>query len=139
METTLLYSLGGLFVSAFTSATILPGTSEAVLAALLYAHPDSWLWAWLLAGWGNTLGSLVTYGMGRVLPQRLNKIPPRAQTLLHRYGAWTLLLAWVPILGDALPLAAGCLRLPVWWCGAALAVGKFARYAVVVAGMLALA
>ena len=124
-----------LAVSAFTSATILPGTSDVALAALVYAQPQAWLAAFLVAGVFNGLGSVASYGMGRLLPQ---KQPPNAriQHWLQRYGVWALLLAWVPIVGDGLPIAAGWLRMPFWRCVLALVVGKFARYAVLVYGVL---
>ena len=57
---------------------------------------------------------------------------PRAQTAmawLRRYGCWSLLLSWLPVIGDPLCLVAGWLRLPFWWCVLAIFVGKAARYA----------
>ncbi|UOP04670.1 YqaA family protein [Conchiformibius kuhniae] len=125
-------ALGALFVSAFASATVLPGTSEAALAGLLHHYPHARLWAWLAAGTGNTLGSLVSYAMGRMLPERIAAVPDTVRARLARWGKWSLLLAWLPVLGDALPLAAGCLRWRVLPCALLLAVGKFARYAPVV-------
>lgn len=123
--------IGTLWLSAFTSATILPGTSEAAFAAAVLHRPqDAWVLL-LAAGSGNVFGSMVSYWMGRVLPERhRNKITPAAAAKLQRYGAWALLLAWLPMVGDALPVAAGWLRLNAWYCALALAVGKFGRYAV---------
>ncbi|MBH5329879.1 DedA family protein [Eikenella sp. S3360] len=123
--------LAALWLSAFTSATLLPGTSEAAFAAVLWQRPEAAWSAWLAAGSGNTLGSLTSYWLGRLLPERAGKLSPRAVRLLRRHGAWLLLLAWLPLLGDALPLAAGWLRLNAWACAAALAAGKFARYALI--------
>lgn len=130
----LFYAYTALAASAFTSATILPGTSEAALAAFLYVHPAHTLGGWLCAGLANGLGSMVSYGMGRLLPDRKRpseKIVGRFQ----RYGTWLLLLAWVPLIGDALPLAAGWLRLNPLKCALMLLVGKLLRYAVIVWGM----
>lgn len=123
-------SLAALFLAAFVSATLLPANSELVLLAVLNAHPDRAVAAIALATLGNTLGGLATYGMGRLLP------PGRAHShrlvaRLRRHGAWTLLLAWVPIVGDALCAAAGWLRVPAVPAAAAMAAGKLARYLVV--------
>ena len=84
----------------------------------------------------SRVGSLTSYWLGRQLPERgQSKLSPRAVSLLRRHGAWLLLLAWLPVAGDALPLAAGGLRLNAWACTAALAVGKFARYALIWQGV----
>jgi membrane protein YqaA with SNARE-associated domain len=119
--------LAGLFLASFLAATLLPGGSEAVFAALLLAHPDQVVPALLLATIGNTLGGMTTYGMARWLPQN---IPPEKSALVRRRGAPILLLAWLPIVGDLLCVAAGWLRLPWLPCVLWMAAGKGARYAV---------
>lgn len=124
------WPFAALFVSALTSATILPGTSEAGLAALVYARPQAWAAAWAVATAGNVLGSMISYAMGRFFPENRRPVTGKAGQYLRRYGAWSLLLAWVPLVGDALPLAAGWLRLNVWVSFVALTVGKAGRYAV---------
>lgn len=121
-------SLWGLFISSFLAATLLPGGSEAVLFGVLKLHPELFWPALLLGTLGNTLGGLVTFGMGWMLPQ--------TQQLKHvekvrRYGTPALMLAWVPLIGDALCLAAGWLRLNWWQAALFMAVGKFARYWVI--------
>jgi membrane protein YqaA with SNARE-associated domain len=120
--------LAALFASAFLSATILPGGSEVVLLAVLKAYPERAVAAIVLATLGNTLGSLTTVALGRLLPRRL----PEGQAIarVRRYGAAVLLLAWLPIVGDALCAAAGWLRLPWLPVVAAVALGKLARYLV---------
>jgi membrane protein YqaA with SNARE-associated domain len=123
-------SLAALFLAAFISATVLPANSEIVLVAVLKAHPDRAVPALALATLGNTLGGLTTYGLGRLVPQR-KEHAPRLVAILRRHGAWTLLLAWVPIVGDALCAAAGWLRVPALPAVAAMAAGKLARYLVV--------
>ena len=123
--------LAGLFLASFLSATLLPGGSEAVVFAVIRLHPEQTLPALLLATLGNTLGGMVTYYMGRLLPQHL---APEKSALAGRHGAPILLLAWAPIIGDALCAAAGWLRLPPLACAAWMAAGKAARYVVVVAG-----
>ncbi|HET7832010.1 MAG TPA: DedA family protein [Gallionella sp.] len=118
-------SLLSLFLSSFLAATLLPGGSEAVLFGVLKAYPES-LWPALgLATLGNTLGGMVSFGMGWLLPQ--------TQQLKHvekvrRYGTPALLLAWAPLIGDALCVAAGWLRLNPWQAALFMAFGKFARY-----------
>ncbi len=132
--------LAGLFLASFLSATLLPGGSEAVLFALIRLHPEQALPALLLATLGNTLGGMVTYYMGRLLPQHLapeklcEAVSPGGAALARRRGAPILLLAWAPIIGDALCAAAGWLRLPPVACAAWMAAGKAARYVLVVAG-----
>ena len=129
--------LAGLAASAFLSATVLPGSSELALGALLLARPQLWLLALLVATIANTAGSLSSVWLGRRVPPK--ELPPRAAAWFQRFGPATLLLSWVPLLGDALPLAAGWLRLPWWPCLCWIGAGKFARYAVLVVGLQQLA
>lgn len=132
-----------LFLSAFVSATILPGNSEIVLVAFLAKFPAHLWSAVAVATLGNTAGGLTSYAIGRLAPSP----PPastdaaaregattRAMTLLHRYGVWVLLFSWVPIIGDAFCVAAGWLRFGVWRCALLLALGKAARYVVIALG-----
>jgi len=123
--------LAGLFLASFLSATLLPGGSEAALFAMLRLHPDQALPALVLATVGNTLGGMVTYWMGRLLPQHL---APEKAALARRHGPPILVLAWAPIVGDALCAAAGWLRLPPAACAAWMASGKAARYVAVLVG-----
>ncbi len=121
-------SLWGLFISSFLAATLLPGGSEAVLFGVLKLHPELFWPALLLGTLGNTLGGMVTFTMGWMLPQ--------TQQLKHvekvrNYGTPVLMLAWVPLIGDALCLAAGWLRLNWWSAALFIAIGKFARYWVI--------
>lgn len=146
--------LTGLFLSSFLAATLLPGGSEAVLLAVLLAHPEQALPAWLLATTGNTLGGMVTYGMGRFLPNRVTTRVgvPRgfpavtghdvasgqpavsAQLVaLHKHGPFLLVLAWMPVIGDLLCATAGWMRLPWLTCALWMLLGKGTRYAVLIA------
>lgn len=125
-------SLISLFFGSFFAATLLPGGSEAVLFAVLRSHPETLWTALLLATIGNTLGGMVSFGMGWLLPQ--------TQQLKHvekvrRYGSPALLLAWAPLVGDALCVAAGWLRLSPWRAMLFMALGKFARYWAVAAAL----
>ena len=130
-------SLIGLFVSSFLSATLLPGSSEAVLFAVLRLHPDQVFSAVGLATVGNTLGGMTTYWMSRALPQKaLQKVSQRHLDQVRRWGSASLLLAWAPIVGDALCVAAGWLRLHWLPCLLWMALGKGARYGVIALGTL---
>ena len=122
--------LATLFAAAFVSATVLPANSEIVLLAVVKGYPERLWTAIAVATLGNTLGGLTTYGIGRLLPQK--RLPPERQLApVRRWGAWALLLSWVPIVGDALCAAAGWLRVPLGRATAAIALGKAARYVVV--------
>lgn len=123
-------SLFSLFLSSLLGATLLPGGSEAVLLLLLKSYPNS---AWMavgLATLGNTLGGMVSFGMGWMLPP--TQAIKHADRVRH-YGTPVLLLAWTPLLGDALCLAAGWLRLNIWQAALFMAIGKLLRYAIIAA------
>lgn len=135
MEGDLAAALAGLAGSAFLSATLLPGGSEAVLVALVVHWPERVALAIGVASVANTLGGLTSFALGRFLPE--SRTSGRALALVRRYGVATLLLSWVPIIGDALCVASGWLR--HGWLPAALAIGlgKLARYVVVAGAVLA--
>ena len=108
-----------------------PGGSEAVLFAALKRSSDLYWPALAFATAGNTLGGMTSYLIGRVLPS--GERSRRALAWVRRHGSPVLLLAWAPVIGDALCVAAGWLR--VNWIAAAafMALGKLARYLVVAA------
>ena len=123
----------GLFAAAFLSATLLPGGSEIVMVAYLRMHPDMTVGALIIATAGNTLGGLSSVWLGRRLPiAPTERWSAGALAWIQRHGALALLLSWLPLVGDALCVAAGWLRLP--WAPVALwiTLGKFLRYLVVV-------
>ncbi|MCE1171477.1 MAG: DedA family protein [Azovibrio sp.] len=126
--------LWGIFLSSFLSATVLPGGSELLLFGFLKLHPEQFWPALGLATLGNTLGGMSTYACGRFLPkwQRLEQLPHRDR--LERRGPVLLLLSWAPVLGDALCLCAGWLKLNWLSCLLYMAVGKALRYALVAQG-----
>ncbi len=117
--------LWGLAASAFLSATILPGNSEIVLFAVLSKFPALFWESIVVATLGNTLGGMTSYAIGRAFPKR---IEGKAHAWLSRYVKWALLLTRVPIVGDALCVAAGWLRINAWQALLILALGKCARY-----------
>ena len=128
--------LWGFLISSFLAATLLPGGSEAVLFGLLKLHPDL-LWPALLLGtFGNTLGGMTSYACGRWLPawQKLDALTQRER--VRKWGAPILILSWVPLIGDALCVAAGWLRLSVLPCTLFMALGKFVRYWLVTQAVL---
>jgi membrane protein YqaA with SNARE-associated domain len=114
----MLIAHAGLFVSAFVSATLFPGGSEALLVGLLVSGEYAVLGLLLVATAGNVLGSVVNWGLGRwvvqfqdrpwfpLAPEKLSQ----AQQWYQRYGKWSLLLSWVPVIGDPLTVAAGLMR-----------------------------
>lgn len=131
------HGLLALFVSAFTSATLLPGSSEVLLGAMV-AH-GQWsvgaLIAW--ATLGNTLGSMTTFAVGawarrhRRAEDFTRRGDRAALAWLRRHGQWALLLAWIPIVGDALCLVGGWLRLPPLRACVLIGLGKLGRYGVI--------
>jgi membrane protein YqaA with SNARE-associated domain len=118
-------SLAALFASSFLSATLLPGSSEAVLAMVLLSGAAGLGPALAAATVGNTLGGMTSYAIGRLLPMGIHA---GALAWVRRYGSLALLLSWLPIVGDALCVAAGWLRLNPWWAMLFVAIGKFIRY-----------
>jgi membrane protein YqaA with SNARE-associated domain len=127
-----------LFSSAFLSATLLPGSSEALLLVRL-GEGAAWLPLVLTATFGNLLGSLVTYGLGRVgnqaVTRRWLRIDTadlaRAEKWFARWGAPALLLAWLPVVGDPLCLFAGLLRLDLTRFVLLVGLGKLGRYCLI--------
>lgn len=141
-----LYAYLGLFAAAFGAATLLPLQSEALLVALLLGTDQPVLALLLVASTGNVLGSLVNWWLGRYLQrfrerrwfpvseQRLQQ----AQGWYARYGRWTLLLSWLPVIGDPLTLVAGIMREPLWRFVLIVTLAKTARYSVLAALTLGL-
>lgn len=132
---------GALFLAAFTAATLLPAQSELALAALLSAGKQP-AWALLtVATIGNCLGSCLNWLLGRSFLHFSNRpwFPVKAARLdtatgwYRRYGRWSLLGSWLPVVGDPLTLAAGILREPFASFCAIVFVAKLGRYLVVAA------
>ncbi len=136
----MLLALGGLFAIAFAAATILPAQSEATLVGMqLAGYPVTLLVA--VASLGNTLGAVVNWLLGRGVERlRDRKWFPVSAAALDRatgwygkWGRWSLLLSWAPIGGDALTVAAGALKEPLWSFLALVALAKTGRYVVLAA------
>jgi membrane protein YqaA with SNARE-associated domain len=128
----------GLCGIAFVAATIFPAQSEAVLVGLILSghYP---VWALLLAaGIGNVSGSVVNWGLGRGIDRFRHKrwFPVsedklvKAEAWYNRYGKWSLLAAWLPVIGDALTIMAGVLRVPLVTFVILITISKMSRYLV---------
>ena len=130
--------LGALFATAFVAATILPAQSEAALIGLLVAGTHSPVLLVAVASIGNVFGALVNWALGRGVERfrdrRWFPVGPsaldRATEWYRDWGRWSLLLSWAPIGGDALTVAAGVLREPLWSFLTLVTIAKTARYLV---------
>ena len=140
-----LASLAGMAAAAFIAATLLPAQSEAVFVGLLAAGRVDPLALFLVATVANTAGSAVNWWIGRLvagggierLPARIRPDPARrtlAEGWVGRFGWPSLLVAWLPVVGDPLTLAAGMLRFPFRNFLLLVLAGKSARYALLWAG-----
>ena len=128
-----------MFASSFVSATLFPGGSELLLIYYLKNNPaDLWLY-FSSVTLGNSLGALLTYFMGYYLHWGREKAAGKhhkAWLFCQRYGAPSLLLSWLPIVGDLLPLAAGWLKLAILPSILLIVTGKALRYWVIVSSSL---
>ena len=132
-------TFSGLFLAAFLAATILPAQSEAGLAALILAAPSSATLLVITASLGNILGSVVNWYLGCGLTRFASRwwFPANAGQLARatgwyrKYGRWSLLLSWVPIIGDPLTMVAGIMREPLLRFLLIVGIAKTARYVVV--------
>jgi len=135
----------GLFLSALVAATLLPMQSEAVLVALLLQGDHTVALLLAVATVGNVLGSVINWGLGRfALRYRHARWFPaseaqleRAQIWYSRYGRWSLLGSWLPIVGDPLTLVAGMMRTPLPGFVLLVTIAKGTRYVLLAALTLA--
>jgi membrane protein YqaA with SNARE-associated domain len=129
--------LTSVFIISFISATLLPLGSEPAVFAVIKANPALFWSTIFVATAGNTLGGIVDYGLGYRAKQSFAKErDSRWFRWLARYGAKTMLLAWLPVVGDPLCTLAGWLKLPFWPSVVYMAIGKFARYLTMTALLL---
>lgn len=141
-----LAAYAGLFFSALVAATILPMQSEAILVGLLLTT-DYPPWALVgVASLGNVLGSVINWLLGRGIHRFRDRkwfpVKPaalaRAESWYRRYGKWSLLLSWAPVIGDPLTVIAGVLREPLPIFLILVTLAKVGRYLVLVAVTLGL-
>ena len=130
-----------LFISALVAATILPMQSEAVLVGLLVAGQKPVAYLLIIATLGNVLGALINWSLGRAVrrfegrswfPASQEQMQ-RAQRWYLRYGRWSLLASWLPIVGDPITVVAGALRESFWPFVALVTLAKGGRYIVLAA------
>jgi membrane protein YqaA with SNARE-associated domain len=129
-----------LFISAFAAATILPAQSEALLAYQVSISPDAVVQLIAVATLGNVLGATFNWWLGRLTENlRAKKWFPvnekqlqKAERFYGRYGRYSLLLSWVPIIGDPITIVAGILREPLLSFVLLVTIAKCARYVFVV-------
>lgn len=128
-----------LFFASFVAATLIPLSSEAVLAGLLAAHVDPALLLPVALA-GNTLGASVNWVLGYwgidLLKRKLSPFSARqferAAKAFNRYGVISLLFSWLPVVGDPLTFAAGALKVPYLTFLVPVAVGKGLRYLAII-------
>jgi membrane protein YqaA with SNARE-associated domain len=129
-------ALAGLFFTAFFAATVLPAQSELLLAGLHLSGTYNKYGLVAVATAGNVLGSVINWVLGRYLihfhDRRWFPIKgaslERARHFYQRWGVWTLLLAWLPLIGDPLTLVAGIFRTSLWVFVPLVTIGKAIRY-----------
>jgi membrane protein YqaA with SNARE-associated domain len=134
-ETLIRFGIPALFLVAFLAATVVPLGSEWLLAALLLQGADP-VAAVAAATAGNFLGACTTWALGTWgSPWLLDRVlridgsaQERAKGLFARYGAWALLMSWVPVIGDPLCLIAGLLKMPILRFAPPTFTGKLGRY-----------
>lgn len=135
-----------LAASAFLSSTLLPGTSELGLVAAVSQWPIYWLSLLSVATVANTAGAAVNWWLGtqlhrfagrRWFPVSAERLA-QAQNLFQRFGFWSLLFSWLPIVGDPLTLVAGVMRIRLLPFLTLVAAGKAARYGAIVSGLAAI-
>jgi len=125
-----------LFTSSFASSTILPGHSEITLIALITQKKYEVFYLVVFASLGNILGSVLNWYLGlyffkfknkKWFPFKENQINKVSKSFL-KYGKWSLLLSWVPFIGDVLTLVAGMFRVPLHQFIIIVSVAKIGRY-----------
>ena len=128
-----------LFAISFLAATILPFSSELTLLGLIATSNYDNLLLLIIASFGNILGSVVNWALGyysrnltikKWFPFKDKQIKKSSQWF-SKYGKWSLLFAWVPVIGDPLTLVAGLLRVRFLYFIILVAIGKVSRYLVV--------
>jgi membrane protein YqaA with SNARE-associated domain len=121
--------LTSVFLISFISATLLPFGSEPTVFAVISANPSLYWKVIALATLGNSLGGVVDYAIGYYAKQTFAaERSSKWFVWLQRFGAKTMLLAWLPGIGDPMCTLAGWLKLPFWPSVMYMTIGKFLRY-----------
>ncbi|TDO98700.1 YqaA family protein [Marinomonas balearica] len=138
-----MFDLISLFFSSFLSATVFPGSSEALIIYLSATAEHSLILLWGVASLGNTLGGVTNWVLGRYLfhfrdhkyfPVSVSQLE-KASAFFSTYGKWTLLLSWLPVIGDALCLFAGVSKIRLFTFFVLVLFGKSLRYAILLIGI----
>ncbi|MDC6479946.1 DedA family protein [Candidatus Pelagibacter sp.] len=125
-----------LFAISFLAATILPFSSELTLVGLIATSNYDNLLLLIVASFGNVLGSVINWVLGfysrnlttkKWFPFKDKQIK-NSSKWFSKFGKWSLLFAWVPIIGDPLTLVAGLLRIRFLDFIILVAIGKVSRY-----------
>ncbi|MDP1979067.1 MAG: YqaA family protein [Undibacterium umbellatum] len=124
--------LSSVFIISFISATLLPMGSEPAVFAVIKSNPAIFWQVIMIATVGNTLGGMLNYGMGYAAKQAFDRERESYwYRWLQHFGAKTMLMAWLPGIGDPICTLAGWLRLPFWPSVFYMAIGKFLRYVLI--------
>jgi membrane protein YqaA with SNARE-associated domain len=125
-----------LFISSFLAATIFPAGSEIILVALNISGNHDKLLLLAIATTGNVLGALVNWFIGYYLikfkdrkwfPLKKKQLK-KYSDIYQKWGVWSLLLAWLPFIGDPLTVIAGIFKTNIWLFLLLVTIGKFTRY-----------
>lgn len=122
--------LSAVFIISLVSATLLPMGSEPAVFAVVKANAAMFWPVILVATAGNTLGGVIDYWIGYGAKQALPNANPRWLAWFARFGPKTMLLSWLPGIGDPLCTLGGWLKMPFWPCVVYMAMGKLGRYVV---------
>ena len=132
------YGYWGMALLSFLSGSIIPIASEALLVVLLGVGLNA-MWLIVVATVGNTLGGITCFVLGYLTDKQTvkrvfrisDKKMERADSLIQRYGYWAAVLSFMPIIGEAILVALGIMRVDKYKVSIVMAIGKFARYAFV--------
>lgn len=132
------YGYWGMALLSFLSGSVIPIASEALLVVLLGVGLNA-MWLILVATVGNTLGGITCFMLGYLTDKQTvkrvfrisDKKMERADSLIQRYGYWAAVLSFMPIIGEAILVALGIMRVDKYKVSIVMAIGKFARYAFV--------
>ena len=138
MEYFLEFGYVGLFLASFLAATLLPLSSEVILSLLLLNNLNPILLI-CVATFGNVLGAFMNYSIGAwgsiLIIRKIIKISEndfvKAKQRFQKYGVFSLLFAWVPIIGDPLTLVAGVLKVNIFLFFILVTSGKLIRYVII--------
>lgn len=129
-----------LFLSSLIAATIFPVGSEVIIAKLTYEQNYNKLLLLTIASVGNSLGAVFNWLLGynvmklknkKYFPLKEEQIKKHSK-LYQKWGAWSLLFSWLPIIGDPLTVIAGIFRTNIWLFLLLVAIGKTTRYAIII-------